>query len=369
MGKTTSLDKFDKLIKKVYFDLNSPAAFSGIEKVYREAKKHDKNVKLKDVVRYLQGERTFTLHKPARRRGFQNLQTAPANLNSHWQCDLCDFRKYKAKNDNYQYLLVCIDVLSRKIITAPTKTKSPKDLINAFEIIWKKANALPNKLYSDSGKEFTAKEMQTYFENKDILKYVMYSPHLHAGVVERANRTIKERLFKYMTHNNTERWIDIIDKIVDGINNSINRITGVTPNSVTYKNAQALIEKVYKDPNKIKYNKAKYKIGQIVRINKEKGDFYKGYLPNYTEELFRIKTVVTTTPIHYKLQDLDGEEILGVFYNEELSPTRIEPNARISEIIGERINRQGKKKYKVHWIGEPFSSNEWIKESENYALV
>ena len=369
MGKTTNVIKFDKLIKKAYFDVNSPSAFSGIEKVYKEVRKNDKNIKKEDVINYLQGERTFTLHKPARRRGFQKLQTIPSNLNSHWQCDLCDFRKIKAKNNNYQYLLVCIDVLSRKIIADATKTKTPQDMIIAFDKIWKKANVKPNKLYSDSGKEFVAKKMQNYFKNKDIIKHVMHSPHLHAGVVERANRTIKERLFKYFTQNNTERWIDIIDKIIDGINNSVNRTIGVTPNSVTYDNAQDLIEKVYKAQSDDKFPTSKYKVGQIVRINKEKGDFYKGYLPNYTEELFKIKTVVKTKPIHYKLEDLEGEEILGVFYNEELSPTRIEPNARISEVIGERINNKGKKEYKVHWIGEPNSNDEWIIKSKQYALV
>ena len=369
MGKITSVGKFEKLIKKAYFDVNSPSAYSGIEKVYQEVRKQDHRIKLHDVAQYLQGERTYTLHRPARRRGFQKLQTIPSNLNSHWQCDLCDFRKIKTKNNNYQYLLVCIDVLSRKIIAEATKTKTPQDMIIAFDKIWEKANAKPNKLYSDSGKEFVAKEMQNYFENKDIIKHVMHSPHLHAGVVERANRTIKERLFKYFTQNDTERWIDVIDKIINGINNSINRTTGVTPNSVTYDNAQALLEKVYKAQSNDKIFTNKYKVGQIVRINKEKGDFYKGYLPNYTEELFRIKTVVKSRPIHYKLEDLEGEEILGVFYNEELSPTRIKPNARISEVISERINRQGKREYRVHWIGEPDTNDEWIKESKHYELI
>ena len=56
--------------------------------------------------------------------------------------------------------------------------------------------------------------MKKYFEEKFIIKNVMYSPDLHAGVVERANRTIKERLYRYFTQNDTFRWVNIIEKII-----------------------------------------------------------------------------------------------------------------------------------------------------------
>ena len=359
----------DKIIRAAYHDLSSPAAYTGIDRVLKQAQKVNPKIRREHVEKYLQGERTFTLHRPSRRigSGYQKLKTVPTGLNSHWQCDLADFKKIKTTNKDYAYLLVCIDVLSRKIYATPTKSKASRDMIPAFDRIWEQAGTRPHKLYSDMGLEFQAREMQKYFSDLDILKYVMYSSHLHAGVVERANRTIKSRLYKYFTQHNTTKWIDIINQIIEGINNSVNRTIGTTPNSITKENAQKLLEKVYKQKEIPEI--PKYKVGQVVRIDKEKGDFPKGYLPNYTEELFKIAKVKHTNPSHYRLTALDGEEILGVFYNENLSPTRIHPNARLSEILAERINKKGKKEYKVHWIGEPTSNDEWLILDKNHSIV
>jgi transposase InsO family protein len=347
----------DSDIRRAYYDLESPAAFAGINKVYKEAKVSNPRISRGDVEKYLQSEKTYTLHRPSRKR-YNRLRTIPTGLNSDWQCDLAIFDKIKARNNGYPYLLVCIDVLSRKLVVSPTKSKSSEDMIKAFDKIWKKSGVFPNKLYSDQGLEFQAKKMLDYFSRKQIIKHVMYSPNLHAGVVERANRTIKERLYRYFTQNNTTQWIDVIDKIVDSINNSINRTIGIAPNQVTIANSQSLLRKIYKEPEPSK--KPRFNKGDIIRINKEKGIFSKGYLPNYTEELFRIFKVKHTDPPHYKIKDLEGEDILGVFYEPEISFTSLEPNSRISEVIKERSNRKGEIEYLVHWIGESSNKDEWI---------
>ena len=162
--------------------------------------------------------------------------------------------------------------------------------------------------------------MLNYFKDNDIIKLVVYSPDIHAGVVERAKRTIKERLYHYFHKQKTYRWVDIIDKIVENINNSVNRTLGVTPNSITYKNAEFIRSRLY---NKAYFTEKnpKFIVGDFVRITKEKGIFSKGYHPNYTTEIFKIKTVKHSNPPHYKLEDLKGEDILGVFYEPELSKT------------------------------------------------
>ena len=368
MDKNTSIEAS---IRKAYLDVNSPAAYSGLEKVYNEARKHNKNVTMKDVSKYLQGENTYSLHKP-RRNKFPRLKITPTGIDSDWHCDLGIFDKLARKNNGYKYLLVCVDVLSRKMFAAAVKSKSSPDMQKGFNEIWKKSDGrIPTKLYSDKGLEFEAKAMKAYFEDKGIVKYVMYSPNLHSGIAERANRTIKGRLYKYMTEYNTERWIDVIDKIIDGINNSINRTIGVTPNSVNESNAQELYEKVYKevhDENN-KSKTTKYKEGDYVRINKEIGKFGKSYLPGYTEEIFKIDKVKYTNPPHYKLVDLKGEQILGVFYDAEFSKTTLQPNERLSEVLEERTNKKGKKEYLIHWIGESAAGDKWVEIGDKYSFV
>jgi hypothetical protein len=357
-GKNADQAKRESAIRRAYFDLNSPAAYSGVENVFKEAKNNFSKIKKRNVSEYLLNEKTYTLHKPGRKR-YKRLKTIPSGLNSDWQCDLAIFDSVKMENDGYRYLLVCIDVLSRKIFVAPAKSKASDDMIQAFEKIWKKSRVFPHKLYSDQGLEFQAKKMLDYFLKKQIIKHVMYSPDLHAGVVERANRTIKDRLYRYFTQNKTVRWLDIVDNIVNAINNSVNRTIGITPNQVNAENAQSIFEKIYK-PSTDGNSFPKFKRGDIVRINKEKGKFSKGYLPNYTEELFKIFQVKNTEPPHYKIVDLEGDKILGVFYEPELSLTSLKPNSQISQVIKERKNYKGEVEYFVHWIGEPTENDEWI---------
>ncbi|KAL3118038.1 hypothetical protein niasHT_003244 [Heterodera trifolii] len=148
------------------------------------------------------------------------------DLQTDWQCDLCIMDSLKQHNDGYRYILVCIDVLSRQIYVAEAESKKSEHMIEAFEKVFKKAGVLPNKMYSDSGLEFQAKRMNEYWRSKDIIKHVMYSPHLHAGVVERSN---------------------------------LNRTTGMRPVDVNFRNATELRNRLYKDVEEHE-RKPKFKI-------------------------------------------------------------------------------------------------------------
>jgi len=108
------------------------------------------------------------------------------------------------------------------------------------------------------------------------------------------------------------------------------------------------------------YGHAKYKPDQTVRISKYKSIFGKGYLPNFTEELFKVDQVVYGSPIVYKLEDLDGEEIKGIIYEEELSEFNTN-DATLYQV--EKILRRKKMKGKtyvlVKWKGYPDKFNSW----------
>nr|CAD2200635.1 unnamed protein product [Meloidogyne enterolobii] len=319
---------------------------------------------MKDVHDFMHKQRVYTMHYPARRR-FSRLTTRPSGLHTDWQGDLAIFDKLAAQNEGYKYLLVCIDVLSRKILVAPVKSKHSENMIEAFEKIFSaNKGILPHRLYTDRGLEFQAKKMRDYFASKDIDKRVVFSPDVHASMAERANRTIKERLYRYFSQKNTLRWVDAVQNIVDGINASVNRVTGVTPNSVNFKNARKLFERLYKENYNHTGSKQKLNAGQIVRIAKEKGKFEKGYFANYTDELFRIVTVNDNrVPTIYRLEDLNGEEIEGIFYLEELVPTSLDTTHRIAEILKTRRTREGLKHF-VRWIGYKDTHNSWIKDTD-----
>jgi hypothetical protein len=138
------------------------------------------------------------------------------------------------------------------------------------------------------------------------------------------------------------------------------------PNAVNFQNARQLFNRLYKEEDEPTTSPLKiFKVGQIVRISKEKGKFEKSYLPNFSDELFRIKHVNQSHfPIVYRLEDLEGEEISGVFYREELVPTSLEETShRIAEVLKSRV-RRGVTEHFVRWVGYSEKFNSWIKDTD-----
>ena len=102
----------------------------------------------------------------------------------------------------------------------------------------------------------------------------------------------------------------------------------------------------------------KFKVGDHVRIFKYKNIFAKGYMPNCSEEIFIIKKIKNTVPWTYVLNDLNGEQIIGTFYEKELQGTK-QNKFRIEKVI----KRKGDKLY-VKWKGYDNSCNSWIDKKD-----
>ena len=133
-------------------------------------------------------------------------------------------------------------------------------------------------------------------------------------VAERFIRTLKNKIYKYMTSISKSVYIDKLDDIVKDYNNTYH--TSITMKSVDVKdNTYIDFKKEVNDKN------TKFKVGDQVRISKRKNIFTKGYMPNWSEEIFIIKKVKNTVPWRYVINDLNGEEIIGTFYENELQKT------------------------------------------------
>ena len=154
-----------------------------------------------------------------------------------------------------------------------------------------------------------------------------------------------------MTSISKNLYIDKLDDIVDEYNNTYHTTIKMKPIDVkdnTYINASKEINN--KDP--------KFKVGDYVRISKYKNIFAKGYMPNWSEEVFAIKKVKNTISWTYVINDLNGEEIIGTFYEKELQKTNQE-EFRIEKVI----RRKGDKLY-VKWKGYDNSFNSWIDKKD-----
>ena len=170
-------------------------------------------------------------------------------------------------------------------------------------------------------------------------------------IAERFMKTLKNKIYKYMTAILKNVYIDKLDDIVKESNNAYHTTIQMKPVDVK--------DDMYIDIKKEINNKdPKFKVGDYVRISKYKNIFAKGYMPNWSEEIFVIKKVKNTVPWTYVINDLNGEEITGTFYENELQGTK-QNEFRIEKVI----KRKGDKLY-VKWKGYDNSFNSWIDKKD-----
>ena len=307
----------NKLLNSVYYDTSSPACFAGVQAVYREAKKRNPNVTVSDVRKFLHGQYTYTVHRPIKRK-FRRNKVKSLGVNTNWQIDLADMSKLSQHNDGFKYLLVCYDVFSKYARVEPVKNKSGPVVTEAMKKIFKRAGKNPMWIYSDKGKEFCNSHFQNLMKSKFIDHKTSNSPDVKAPNCERYIRTLKERLWKYFTKTKTKRYIKVLQRIVEAINSSYNQTIGCRPIDVTQVNEEQIRKRVNQTQQP---RREKIKVGTKVRIAKEKTAFKKGYLQNFTDELFIVKKCLPRKPEPvYVIEDLHGNKIEGVYYSPELVP-------------------------------------------------
>jgi hypothetical protein len=188
----------------------------------------------------------------------------------------------------------------------------------------------------------------------------MYSTYSDkkASVVERFNRTLKTLMWKQFTLQGSYKWTPILDRIVTEYNDRVHSSINMKPSEVTERDEPAL----RRTSPKISRKRPKYKVGDNVRVSTYKKMFDKGYLQNWTNEIFKIATVQKTDPVTYLLRDLTGEEVKGGFYEQELQGTRVPDLFLVEKVIRKRKAKDGKLEYYVKWKGCDSKHNSWTND-------
>ena len=163
----------------------------------------------------------------------------------------------------------------------------------------------PNKIWVDKGGEFYNNSFKKGLKDNDI---EMYSKHNErkSVVTERFIRTLKSKIYKYMTSISKNVYIDKLDDIVDEYNNTYHRTIKMKP--IHFK------DNTYIDIGKeVNDRDPKFKVGNHVIISKRKNIFAKEYTPNWSE-VFVISKIKNTILWAYVINDLNEEEVTGSFY-------------------------------------------------------
>ena len=204
----------------------------------------------------------------------------------------------------------------------PLKDKKGVSIVAAIQSILKQSNTKPNNIWVDKGSEFYNTSFKKSLQDTDIVMYSTYNEG-KSFVTERFIRTLKSKIYKYMTSVSKNVYIDKLDDIVNEYNNTYHTTIKMKPIDVkdnTYINTGKKVND--KDP--------KFKVGDRVRIPKYKNIFAKGYTPNWYEEIFMIKDVKNTVPWTYVINDLNREEIIGTFY-EKNCKRQIKKNSELKK--------------------------------------
>ena len=172
-------------------------------------------------------------------------------------------------------------------------------------------------------------------------------------------------MWRYFTAKKTMRYVDMLPDLVYSYNHSVHRSIKTEPVNVTVENEAQVWHTLYDDDqttvNHPKYN---FNIGDQFRISKIKRTFDKGYLPNFSKEIFTISMQIPCNPPVYKLKDYDGEELKGTFYEKELQKVVKKDDIYEVEKILKKRGRGANVQYLVKWVGYPNKFNSWIRASE-----
>jgi len=236
----------------------------------------------------------YQLHKPAIQNRRNLKYTIAFKPYQTVQIDLLDYQKFASQNNRMNYILIGVDVFSRKAFASYIQNKTPVSVLKGFKT-WEIS---PELLYHDSGNEFKG-EFDRYLTSKHIQSVNCdVGDHNALGVIDRFSRTIKTMISKYMTFHNTTTIYKVLPSLVEAYNNTPHSALGnVSPNSV-FINPSNFLFVLEINQEKYQFNQSltskqlrTIHVGDKVRIMIPKPLFEKGYTMTYSKYSFEVVSI------------------------------------------------------------------------------
>jgi len=355
--------EIEQEIKEVYLDPKQPGSYGGVEALFKRCKEKGLSVTRNQVLDVLKKLEVYTLHKP-RRVHYSRNPTVVGDIDQQWQADLADMQHVSTQNSGFKYILTVVDCLGKFGWAIPVKKKDAKSMVIGFRELFAQAKPRkPLRLQTDKGNEFLNKDVQNLLRQHGV-KHFVTENETKASMVERFNRTLKTKMFRWFEQNDTKRYIDVLPELLHSYNHSVHRTIGMRPVDVNKSNVKKIFNRVY-GKHFASSDNEKFQRKQPVRISSAKTVFDKGYLPNWTDEVFKVKESVNHPKKVYKIEDLEGEPVRGTFYPEELQAVSYDfPDKFEVETVLKNRKRKGVKEVFVKWKGYPVRYNSWIPDTE-----
>ena len=330
--------KLKKRLQTLYYSPKLPTGYTGDSRKLPGPKKA--------VEKWLSYQDSWTLHRPLQRQ-FRRRRIVSFGIGHIWEADLIDVQQIKKYNRPFGFILVAIDIFSKKAWGVPVKNKTATVVADGFErLLELNGGKGPYSLRTDMGKEFLGNEFQKMLRRHNIHHYFADNPDTKAAVIERFIQSLRRPMYRFFSRKGgLKRYIDVLPALLTSYNNRVHSSTKKKPSEVTYDNQDEVRENLYgtsklitlmegtdlkqlPSNTKLRTARRSFPIGSFVRISKYKSIVGKrGYLPNYTSEIFRVihRNPTVDEDIKrrgkrtlYTLIDRNGQVIQGRFYSEEL---------------------------------------------------
>lgn len=289
-----------------------------------------------------------------------------------WEIDLMFFTHpdFVNANDGSKYILAVIDTFTRFVHLVSLQQKNAKTVVGVMERLFNLEK--PKYLRIDAGGEFLNKLFLDMCKRFQIKVYIAMEP-IKCAFIERFNRTLKRILVQIMDHNKTLRWKDHLATALEIYNTRKHSSLKMSPveatNPQNHKKILQINLKKYSKFDKLRVLKnrkhPKFKKGQIVKLFRKKNLFTRSFNKNVTKEFFEIYHIDRKlSKDRYYLKDLNGDKIIGSFYQEYLVPFSPQDNAiydidpNFKDFQRKTIN--GKPYIYVKWFGWPNKFNQWV---------
>ena len=367
--------KYEDYLANIYYDPKHPGAYGGVEKLYRAVRKEGKFVIGRTKIRnWLLKQEDYAVHRETRSK-FKRRRVVAPFVDYQWDVDTANMTFYKKENDGNAFFVLAIDILSKFIWTVPLRTTTGQEMVLALKRMFA-AGRKPTHLRSDQGTEFVNRNVKALLKKEGVTFFVTHNV-VKASYAERAIKTIKSRLVRYMTHKQTHRWIDILPKVTESYNQTYHRsIIKRSPQSVKPTDSVELWKRQYDNLPMSNSNrrhvsavpKFKYKVGDLVRVSFLRRPFQREYDERWSRELFVVNQRFMSGNIpQYFLKDYAGELVSGTFYSNQLKKAHEQTNYLVEKVLRRRT-RRGQKELLVRWRGWPTKYDSWISAEDVSAL-
>lgn len=275
-----------------------------LKKILKEKQIYITNKELNTM---LKEQKTAQLHKKYRSNQKALGHIISYSKDAKWQMDLIDMSSYGYQNNGYKWILIAIDIFTRKGYAQPLKNKGHSSVTEAFnELI---SQNKPLVVMSDNGSEFINTEFKDNLEEKHISQNLAQVGDHHAlGIIDRFIRTIKERIYKHFTDKNTTKWIDVLPSIIQSYNNQPHgALEDIKPNDAP-QNEDKIVNININKAEQSNELENKINVGDKVRYALH-STFKKGYEQSWSDEILTVLKVYKISAIlsdnkKYKISNL-----------------------------------------------------------------